>query len=174
MPKFRFFYDYECPFCKEGYEALVKILPEFPGMEVEWRPIEAHPRPEYSHPHTDLCIQAYYIAEELGADITAFHKAMFQAVIDDRENVEKEEVLTEIIKGIVDKNKFLEILRSGKYAAKVKENNDLAYEKNEVWYVPAFRIPGGNLKDAPRLDAKGGWGLSKREIRKFLQVTGKR
>ena len=166
--KFQIFYDYECPYCKKGYETLLGLLPDYPEAEIDWKPVESHPRPEEGHrPHTDLCIQAFYIAEELGADMAAFHKALFQAVSIERKNVEKGEVIAKILKGIVDEEKFLEILKSGKYAPKVNENNDLAYEKNDVWFVPAFRIPDSG-KSAPRLDAKGGIGVSKEELKAFL------
>jgi len=165
MASFQFFFDYECPFCKRGYEDLMGLLPAFPGMEIEYRPIEAHPRPENHGIHTDLCIQAYYIAEELAADMDAFNRALFQAVVVEGRNVEKAEVLADVLKGIVEKDKFLELLKSGKYASKVNENNNLAYEKNGVWYVPAFRVPGSKT---PRLDARGGVGVSREEIRGFL------
>ena len=165
MPRFRFFYDYECPFCKRGYEDLMELIPAYPGMEIEWRPIESHPRPERCSPHTDLCIQAFYIAEELGADIAAFHKKMFAAVAFERQNVEKTEVLAKILEDVVDGGKLQEILKSGKYAFKVGENNDLAYEKSDVWFVPAFR---GDAEGSLKLDAKGGRGVSREGIKAFL------
>ena len=168
MPKFQFFYDYECPFCKRGYELLVDLLPAYPEMEVEWRPVELNPRPETQQSNAGPCIQAYYIARELGADINAFHKKMFQAVAIERQYVRKDEVLAKVLEGIVDSGKFLEILKSGKYAPNVKENNDLAYEKNGVWYVTAFRITGADSKDAPRLDARGGRGVTQEGIKDFL------
>jgi predicted DsbA family dithiol-disulfide isomerase len=162
IAKFQVFYDYECPYCKKGYEALLELLPNYPGTEIEWKPVESHPRPEDHPPHTDLCVQSYYIAEELKADMPAFHAAMFQAVAIERQNVEKPEVLANIVQGVMDKNKFLEILESGKYASIVDKNNDLAYEKEGVWYVPAFRA--GTLK----LDAKGGIGVTREEVKAFL------
>jgi len=166
--KVQVFYDYECPFCKRGYEDLSAVLPSFPEIEIEWRPIESHPRPEDHSPHTDLCVQAFYIAEELGVDMAAFHKALFQAVAAERRDVEKGEVLAKALKGVVDEAKFIELLKSGKYASKVSENNDLAYEKNGVWFVPAFRLAGSGLESAPRLDAKGGVGVSREEIEGFF------
>ena len=144
------------------------LLPAYPGMEIEWRPIEAHPRPEQVWPHTDLCIAAYYTAVELGADMDAFNRAMFRAVTIERLDVEKAEVLAEILKGIADNGKFLKILKSGKYSLKSNENNDLAYEEKEVWFLPAFRIPGKELKKVLRLDARGGAGVSRKEIKNFL------
>ena len=167
MKKFEIYYDYECPYCKTGYETLLKLLPEFPEMEIEWFPVESHPRPEDHPPHTDLCLQSYYIAKELGADMAKFHPLMYQAVSAERQNVEKPEVLADILKNIVDRKKFLELLNSGKYTHKVDENNDLAYEKKGVWYVPAFRA--GEIK----LDAKGGIGVSKDEVLDFLKKVSK-
>ena len=167
MKKIEIFYDYECPYCKMGYETLLEVLPEFPKMDIEWIPVESHPRPEDHPPHTDLCLQSYYIAKELGADMTKFHPLMYQAVSIERQDVEKPEVLAAILKSIVDSKKFLELLKSEKYNHKVEENNDLAYEKKGVWYVPAFRA--GELK----LDAKGGIGVSKKEVFDFLEKVNK-
>ena len=163
MPKIQVFIDYECPYCKLGYEDLMDIIPAYPDIKIEWVPIEAHPRPEDCRPHTDLCIQAYYIALELGADMDAFHRALYQGVAIEKRDVEKGEVLAEILKGLVDSGKFLESLKSGKYAPKVDENNNLAYKNNDVWYVPAFRASGV----AP-LDSRGGIGVSREEIKNFL------
>ena len=163
MRKMQVFFDYECPFCKKGYEYLLEQIASYHNIEIEWRPIESHPLPEDHPPHTYLACEAYYIAEELGADMTAFHAAMYQAIAIERQNVEKPEVLCEILKDIVDPDKFRTILDSGKYAPKVDENNKLAYEKNGVWFVPAFRM---NKK---KLDAKGGVGISPRELQEFLK-----
>jgi len=162
MSKLQFFYDYECPFCKRGYEYLAEQIKSRPDIEVEWRPIELHPLPEEYSPHTNLACQCYYIAKELGADTPEFHAAMFQAVAVERKNVEDTGVLCGILKGIVDTEKLRAVLTSGKYSKQIEENNDLAYEKNGVWYLPAFRMNG------KKLDAKGGAGITEQELKKFL------
>jgi protein-disulfide isomerase len=167
MPKFQFFYDYACPFGKKTYEDLMDILPAYPGLEVEWRPIEAHPQPENYRPHTDLSIQAYYIAEELGADMDTFHRALFHAASVEYRYIDEIEVLAEALKDIINRNKLLETLKNGKYAAKVSENNDLAYEKEGVWYSPALRVIGN---EKLRLDAKGGIGINREELREFIET----
>jgi predicted DsbA family dithiol-disulfide isomerase len=163
MRKMQVFFDYECPYCKKGYEILMDQLGNYPDIEVEWRPVECHPLPEDHPPHTYLACQSYYIAEELGADMAAFHAAMYQAIAIERQNVEKPEVLCDILKDIVDTGKFRAILDSGKYAGQVDENNDLAYEKSGVWFVPAFRM------DGKKLDAKGSVGISPGELQEFLR-----
>ena len=167
MKTAQFFYDYECPFCKEGYEYLMEeikgnqqLLKE---IEIDWRPMEAHPKAEGNRNHTHLACQSYYIAKELGADMTAFHSAMFRAITDEGRDVTKSETLCEILKGIVDTGKFRAILDSGKYAKQVDENNELAYKKSGVWYVPAFRM------DGKKLDAKGGIGIRPKELKNFLK-----
>jgi predicted DsbA family dithiol-disulfide isomerase len=171
MVLMRFFYDYECPFCQRGYGYFLEFIGDHPEIEVEWRPVEAHPRPEDHPPHTDLCVQSYYIARELGADMEAFHQRMFQAVAGERRNVEEVEVLTEILKDIVDPGKFRVILESKKYASQVTENNDLAYEQSGVWAVPAFRILQKAAPDK-KLDSPEGVGLSREQIRDFLRHAG--
>jgi predicted DsbA family dithiol-disulfide isomerase len=162
MAKMQVFYDYECPFCKKGYEALIQQLDKHPEIEIEWRPIESHPLPEDHPPHTYLAGQCYYIAKELGADTPSFHAAMYQAAAVERQNVEKADVLCNILKDIVDGGKLRAMLESGRYAKQIDENNDLAYEKEGVWFVPAFRMNG------KKLDAKGGIGVSSREFADFL------
>jgi predicted DsbA family dithiol-disulfide isomerase len=163
MAKMQVFYDYLCPYCKTGYEYLMEQIGGHPEIEVEWRPMESHPLPEDYHPHTHLACQSYYAAKELGADMNAFNVAMFQAVVVEGKNVEKTEVLCDILKNIVDIGKFQNILDSGKYAKQVEENNDLAYEKSDVWFLPAFRMNG------KKLDAEGGFGISPSELRDFLK-----
>ena len=162
MTKLQFFYDYECPFCMRGYEYLTEHIKSRPDIEVEWRPIELHPRPEDHSPHTNLACQCYYIARELEADIQKFHTAMFQAVAIERRNVEDPQVLCGILEGIADTARLRALLDSGKYAKQIDENNDLAYEKNGVWYLPALRMNG------KKLDAKGGAGITADELKIFL------
>ena len=163
MRKMQFFYDYECPYCKTGYEYLLEEIGKQPDISIEWLPIESHPLPEDHPPHTYLACQSYYVAKELGADMGAFHTAMYQAIAIDRQDVEKPEVLCDILKGIADPVKFRAILDSGKYAKQIDDNNDLAYEKSGVWFVPAFRM------DGKKLDAKGGVGITREELQNFLR-----
>jgi predicted DsbA family dithiol-disulfide isomerase len=162
MAKMQIFYDYECPYCKKGYGYLLEQIGSHPEIEIEWRPVESHPLPENHPPHTYLACQAYYIAKELGADMPAFHAAMYQAVATERQNVEQADVLCAILEGIVDTAAFRAILDSGKYAKQVDENNALA-DDSSVWFLPAFRMNG------KKLDARGGIGISPQELRAFLE-----
>jgi len=164
MRQVTMFFDYECPFCKRGYAYFKDALKDYDDVEVIYRPIEAHPRPENHPPHTDLSCQTFYIVKELGGDILALHEIMYQAVATERQNVEDPEVLADIVKGLVDRKAFLEILNSDKYRATIDKNNDDAYEHLGVWAVPAFR------EGDKKLDAKEGIGVSEAQVREFLKV----
>jgi predicted DsbA family dithiol-disulfide isomerase len=163
----RIFYDYECPYCKRGYEYLLELIGRYPEIEIEWLPVEAHPRPENHFPHTDLAGQGYYSARELGADMAKFHTRMFQAVSVERRNVEETSVLADIVKDLVDGKQFRAILESKKYAGQIDKNNDLAYEREGVWAVPAFRMIQGDTT-VRKLDSAEGVGVSREQIRDFL------
>jgi len=162
MPKLQIFFDYECPFCKKGYEYFMEMIDDYPDIDVCWIPVEAHPKPEEHTPHTDKLIEAFYLASDLGLVSDKFHRAMYQAVAIERRNVENEDVLAEVLSGFVDKQTLLSAISSGKYAGRAGQNNRLAYEDSGVWFVPAFRA------DGKKLDAKGGFGVTKEQISKLL------
>ena len=162
MAKIQVFFDYECPHCKRGFEYFTAQIHNMSDLEIELIPIESHPLPENHFPNTNLACQSYYIAKELGADMESYHAAMFKAASTDRQDVSKIDVLCAVLKGIVDSAKLRSMLSSGKYAKQIDENNDLAYEKSGVWYVPAFRM------NDKKLDAKGGIGVTPDELKEFL------
>ena len=157
MAKTLFFYDYICPFCEKGYEYLLEEIGRHPEIEVEYVPVQVNSPAMY------LACQAYYAAKELEADMGAFHAAMYKAAVVQGKNLSMSEAFRDVLKGIVDVDKFRAILDSGKYAKQVDENNDLAYEKSGVWFLPAFRTEG------KKLDAKGGRGISPQELRDFFR-----
>jgi predicted DsbA family dithiol-disulfide isomerase len=99
----------------------------------------------------------------------ALHSALFQAVATERQNVEDPAVLTNIVKGLVDPVKFRAMLDSGNYAKQIEENNDLAYEKSGVWFVPAFRMISGP-ETGKKLDAAGGVGIFREQLNDYLGV----
>ena len=162
MRKLEFFYDYECPHCKRGYEFLLEALKKHDDISVNWCPCEAHPRPEEHPPHTDLCLQGYFYVKENGGDVMEYHKLMFDAIHTDRIDVEDSAVLAAYVSDLVDEQEYLSALRDGTYAKIQAEGNDYAYEKNEVWFLPAYRM------DGKKLDAKGGIGVTVEEVEEFL------
>jgi hypothetical protein len=101
-----------------------------------------------------------------------FHAAMYRAVAIERKDVDNPKVLCAVLKGIVDTGKLLAVLGLEKtkladsklaaYSKQVDENNALAYEENDVWFLPALRM------GSKKLDAKGGIGLATEELRAFL------
>jgi len=42
IPKLEVFFDYACPYCQQGHESLLELLPQYPQVEIVWYPCEAH------------------------------------------------------------------------------------------------------------------------------------
>ncbi len=164
MRHLEFFFDYECPYCKRGYEDLLLLLKEHEDIKVTWRPCESHPRPEDHPPHTDLALQGLFFAMDHGIDLPAYHERLFAALHVDRIDVEDAAVLADYVRDLVDRDSFHTALVDGTYKQVQEDGNDYAYEENDVWFLPAFRM------DGKKLDAQGGIGVSKEEIADFLKA----
>ena len=165
MRKMEVFFDYSCPYCLKGYETLKELLPQYPDVEIVWRPCEAHPRPEQYGPHSDLCIQGLLYALEKGADVWEYHERMFSAAHKEKTDIEDPAALAGRVHGLLDTDAFLKTLQSGEYEKAVTDGNDYAYGKSEVWFLPAFRMNGR------RLDAAGGVGVTKEQLSDFLSAA---
>lgn len=157
------FFDYGCPYCLRAFAYLQELSTLHPQTTLNFIPVEAHPRPQSHGLHTDLCAQAMYVARDMGIDLWAFHAAMYKAAINDGINIESAGVLSEAMAGLLDKKAFFDALQNNTYAQKIQENNQLAYDKNGVWAVPAFRI--GDKK----LDAQEGVGVSFQALSEFME-----
>ena len=160
------FFDYICPFCLRAHESLKELLPEYPDVEVVWRPCESHPRPERFGRHSDLCIQGLYFAIEQEADVWEYHERMYCAAVSERVNIEDSSVVAGRVIGLLDHDEFLQVLNSGKYEKAVADGNDYAYEKSGVWAVPAYRM------DGRKLDSIEGVGITKEQLASFLAGRG--
>jgi len=163
MRKMEMFFDYACPYCLTGHEYLIELLPDNPGIEVIWRPCEAHPRPEEYDRYSDLCVQGLLYAQEKNVDIMDFHMRMYKAACKDGVNIEDPEALSKAFSGLLDTADMADALKSGKYEKAVLAANDYTYEENDVWYVPAFRM------DGKKLDAIGGVGITKKQLADFIK-----
>ena len=163
MPKLEVFYDYSCPYCMKGHRYLLELLPKFPGLEVEWRPCEAHPRPETHTPHSDLCARAMYFAQEQGADVMLYHDRMYDTAYTKRANVDDPGVVSEALKGLLDGGALQKALSDGLYEDKLLENNDLAWETYDFPAIPSYRMNGKSLKSIP------GVGVTKEELEAFIK-----
>ena len=162
MRKMEVFFDYACPFCLKGHKYLEELLPQYPDVEVVWRPCEAHPRPERYGLHSDLCIQGLFYALEQSVDIWAYHGRMYNAAVRERVNIEDPEVVAGHAHGLLDIDGFLNAIMSGKYARAAAEANDYAYGQSGVWVVPAYRM------DGRKLDSIENVGVTKAQLAAFL------
>jgi predicted DsbA family dithiol-disulfide isomerase len=164
MKKLEVFFDYSCPYCLKGHENLLQLLPEFPDVEVVWRPCEAHPRPERYGRHSDLCIMGMFYAQNHGADIMKYHDIMYDACLKSRIDIEDLNLLASFASALVNEAEFKDEIKSGMYTAQLNDANSLAYDKSGVWAVPSYRMDGGKA-----LDAVENVGVSKEDLRKFLE-----
>jgi len=162
MHKLEVFFDYACPYCLTGHEYLVELLPKFPDIEVIWRPCEAHPRPEEYERYSDLCVEGLFYAIDNNADIMDFHMRMYNAACKDGVDIEDPDALSEAFKDLFDPDDMAKALKSRKYEKAVLEANDYAFELNDVWFIPAFRMGG------KKLDSEGGIGITKKQLEDYL------
>ena len=162
MNNLEVFFDYACPYCRKGHGYLRELAAEHGGIDIVWRPCEAHPRPENYGPHSDLCIQGMFYALESGADVWVYNDAMYAAAHSGGTNIEDISALAEHLRGILDAEGFINALTAGRYAERVNEANDYAYEINGVWAIPSYRLNGA------KLDAALGVGVSKDELFEFV------
>ncbi len=146
MPTLEVFFDYACPFCKDGHAILMELAPLYPNMAIEWIPCEAHPRPDRYGPHSDLCARGYYFAKEHKADLLEYHKRMYHATFTQQLDIEKLEVITGVVDGLLDTKLFYEALVSGQYEDKLLANNRLVWETIGFYAVPSYRFNDKLLK----------------------------
>lgn len=169
MPAVQVFFDYTCPFCRRAHGYYRELLPDFPEIRLEWRPVEAHPRTEepWYNPHVDLAVQGALFVKDRGGDEPAYHERIIDAHFKERRAVDDIEVLAECAGELgLPAGEFRAALTQGTYAARQLEANAYAYEKNKVWALPTL-ICGDK-----RLDAVEGIGVSKEQVRTFFEACG--
>jgi len=163
MRKMEMFFDYSCPYCLIGHDYLVELMPDFPDVEVIWRPCEAHPRPEEYERYSDLTVGGLLYAFEKNIDLMEFHKRMYHAACKDGVDIEDPVALSKVFEGLLDTDDLAQALKSGKYTQAILDANDYTYEQNDVWFVPAFRM------DGKKLNAEGGIGITKEQLKTFMK-----
>ncbi len=164
--KMEVFFDYSCPYCLKGHGYLEELHSNYPEIEFVWCPCEAHPHPEPG-PHTDLVLQGLFFALENEVDIWEFHRRMYQALAKDKIDRYDVNELARRVEDILDAKEYKKALRERKYEKVQKTMNDYAYEKSGVWYIPSFRM------DGHKLDAAGGVGVTKEQLKKFMDIAKK-
>ena len=162
MRKLEVFFDYICPFCFKGHGYLMELLQNYPGIEIEWRPCEAHPRPETYGRHSDLCARTMYFALAHGADPAEYHRLMFQAAFTDQADIEDINTIVKITEGLLDGDGLRNALAGNQFEDSLLENNRLAWEIYRFPAVPSYRLDGKILK------SKAGIGVTKTQLDDFL------
>ena len=166
MKKVEMFFDYSCPFCFRGFRFLTELLPDYPHVEMVWRPLEIHPRPDDDFgKHSDLCLRTLFFAVEKDVDLMAFHKKMFSLYHYEKINVEDIDTLAEALTEFLDADELRRILKSGKYEQELKDACEYAFKKTGIWIIPAFRM------ESHKLDAPNDTDLTIEHVRDFLDLS---
>ena len=164
MRKLEVFFDYSSSSCLMGHKYLAELLPQYPDIEVVWRPCESRPHPA-QRKHSDLCIQGMFYAFEQGVDSWDYHKRIYDVIFVERVNIEKPEALARGVRKLMDPEAFLEAVTSGTYEQALKEANEYAYEEAGVRILPTYRMDGKQLESAENA------GVTKQQITDFLNIT---
>jgi len=152
-----------------GHEYLCELLPEFPEITVKWQPCEAHPRPEEGWGlHSDIILRGVFYALENKLDIYAYHDLMYKAPKDNSVDIENIASVAEYIEHLTDPEAFCKALEDGAYMEELQVANYHAFGESDVWFIPAFRMNG------EKLDSKGGVGITKKELKEFLEKSEQR
>lgn len=164
MPKIvQAFFDYVCPYCCRGILAFLDMLPDYPEVQVDWKPCEAHPRPEYAPIHSDVAAQAMLCLQDQGGDLIRFHRLVFQAYFEKRMHIDDPQVLADLAAACGGDGKAVyKALQARQYAAAVVENNRLAWDELGLFAVPSYRT-GNRLAGS-----RDGILVSKNEVAKLL------
>ncbi len=161
--KIELFFDYACPFCYRGHKNLLQLLPDYPDLEIQWRPCEAHPRPEVRSIYSDLAIQGMYYIEEHGGDLWAYHLAVYEAMFEAKEDISDMTVLRACAKKSgTDVEGFAEAIETDQYAGQVLAGNTYAWEERGLSAVPSYSC-GEHF-----IGSKNGILVSKRRLARFL------
>jgi len=166
MKKVEMFFDYSCPFCFRGFRFLMESLPDYPHVEMVWRPLEIHQRPDDRFGlHSDLCIRAMFLAADKDVDLVAFHWKMFALFHHDKINVEDINTLAESLTEFLDADELRKVLTHDRYVQELKDANTYALDTTGIWIVPAYRMEGH------KLDAPNERSLTIEDVREFLDFS---
>lgn len=163
--KLEVFFDYACPYCLCGHESLIELLPEFPQIEVEWCPCEAHPRPDRYGMHSDLCARGMMFVRDNGAELMEYHRRMYRAALKDQSDIEDLRVVCDLVADLVDADEMYETLRSDAYTDELEQNNRLAWSTHRFDAVPSFVVGTRQLLSVENI------GLTKDAMRRFLSTA---
>ena len=166
MQKLEIFYDHTCPYCYRGLASFMRLLPDYPQAEIDWQPVEAHPRveePEHM-PYADLAVMGAFFARDHGIDIAAYNARVFDMYFTQRQRVDNPHALAEAVAPLgIDKESFTAALTDGTYNAALTQANAYAYETKKVWAVPTF------VFGDKRLDAVEGVGVTEEQLAVFMR-----
>lgn len=158
MRRLDVFFDFTCPYCREGLRLLPQVLASNTDVTVRWYPCEAHPRPEQVVVHSDMALRMYYVLREQSEKTNTYEEdlsvrsaqtdecfyrfiwAVFEAHFADGKRIDDVNVLAQLASdcGFDGKRAALR-LREGAYAKQPDMNNQLVWGELAMEAVPSYR-----------------------------------
>ena len=143
MKKLEVFFDYTCPYCYRGHQALKELLIRYPDIQPEWMPCESHPRPEVASLYSDLASAVLYYLKDVGGDEKRYNDAVFAAHFEEKGRIDDPALLTKIDVACGGKTEEIEAaIAPGKYLDMVAHCNRLTWETLGFEAVPSYRCEG--------------------------------
>ncbi len=136
-------FDFLCPYCYKGIGEFMDIIPDFPDVEVIWRPCESHPRPEFARQHSDLANAAFFYLRDAGGDLSAFINKVYKACFVDKKRIDDADLLASIASECGgDKDEAYKAVTDGRYADEVNKANIYAWDELKLNAVPSYICEG--------------------------------
>lgn len=150
MKRLEVYYDYLCPYCYKGHQNLLSLVEKYPELEILWRPCEANPRPEEAEVHSDLAIAGFYYLQDIGGDVDAYNELVYAAKYDHGQRLDDPFILCGLAELCgADGDEFETAIRSEKYAERVRQANQYAWETLGWSAIPSYVCGGKGVGSEP-------------------------
>ena len=133
------YFDFLCPYCYRGVTDLLELMDKYPELDIDWQPVEAHPRPEYAWQYSDIASQGLLYIKEHGLNEAEYCRLVYKAHYKDNKRIDDIGTLSRIAESIgADRAGFENALKSKRYEQAVLDNNDLVWERLRYDAVPDY------------------------------------
>ena len=157
------YFDFLCPYCYQGIQDLISLLPEYPDIHVDWYPCEAHPRPERMSVYSDIACEAFLYLKGHRGDLIPFIQNVYKAVFEDNLRIDDKELLVKLAENCaIETNRLKSSLIRRDYKQDVMAIN------SDIWDVYCAEAVPSYYNRNNILESKGGQMIDKSSLKNFL------